>query len=262
MPRYGFALILLLFAVMSCTTSDLGLEPEASPSRYGDSDPQYFGTRHPATHEVHGIDVSKWQGDIDWRRLKRADVAFAYIKSTEGGDHRDENFTRYWNGAKRAGIPRGAYHFYYFCRSAKEQAAWFIANTPRDRSALPPVLDIEWNHQSPSCKMRPDPAIIRREMRVFVKQIEAHYGKRPLIYTTIDFHRQNLEGHFTDYQFWVRSVADHPDNIYDGRAWHFWQYTGTGRVPGINGDADINVFVGNKEQWNTWLASAMGQERP
>ncbi|MEX3010123.1 GH25 family lysozyme [Hoeflea sp. TYP-13] len=256
MPRFGFALIPLLFVLMSCTTSDLGLEPEASPSRYGDSDPQYFGSQHPATHEIHGIDVSKWQGDIDWRRLERADIAFAYIKSTEGGDHRDERFEEYWYGAKRAGVPRGAYHFFYFCRTAKEQAEWFIANTPNDRSALPPVLDIEWNHQSKTCKKRPDPEIVRGEMRDFLKRVEAHYGKRPMIYTTVDFHSQNLEGYFTEYQFWVRSVADHPDNVYDRRAWHFWQYTGTGRVPGITGDTDINVFVGNKEQWDIWLASA------
>ncbi len=256
MRRLGFALILALLAVTSCTTSDLGLELEASPSRYGDADPQFFGDRHPGTHEVHGIDVSKWQGDIDWQRLKRNDVAFAFIKSTEGGDLNDERFREYWNGAKRAGIPRGAYHFFYFCRPASEQAEWFIRNTPKDRTALPPVLDIEWNHTSPTCKKRPPPATIRREMNTFLKRVERHYGKRPLIYTTVDFHRQNLEGHFTDYQFWVRSVADHPDNIYPGRSWHFWQYTGTGRIPGINGDTDINVFVGNAKQWNTWLASA------
>lgn len=256
MLRLCFAVILVLFAAASCTTSDLGLELEASPSRYGDADPQNFGTRHPGTHEVHGVDVSKWQGNIDWNQLKRNGVAFAYIKSTEGGDLRDDRFAQYWDGAKRAGIPRGAYHFYYFCRSGADQAAWFIRNTPRDRSALPPVLDMEWNHKSPTCKKRPPPATVRREMNVFLKRVERHYGKKPLIYTTVDFHRENLEGHFKNYQFWVRAVADHPDNIYPGRTWHFWQYTGTGRIPGINGDADINVFIGNTKQWNNWLASA------
>ncbi|WP_136656280.1 GH25 family lysozyme [Nitratireductor sp. XY-223] len=262
MLRFGFALIPLLALLMSCTTNDLGLEPQVSPSRYGDADPQYFGERHPATHEIHGIDVSKWQGDIDWRRLRRADIAFAYIKSTEGGDHRDERFLEYWHNANRAGIPRGAYHFYYFCRPAGEQAEWFIANTPADPSALPPVLDIEWNHHSPSCKKRPPPHTVRSEMRIFLERVEAHYGKRPLIYTTVDFHRENLEGHFSDYQFWVRSVADHPDAVYRRRTWHFWQYTGTGRLPGIDGDVDINVYAGDQEQWTTWLTGATGQQNP
>ncbi|MCY6379888.1 glycoside hydrolase family 25 protein [Hoeflea prorocentri] len=256
MPRFGFALIPLLLTLSSCMSYDLGLEPEVSPSRYGDSDPQYFGDRHPAKHQIHGIDVSKWQGDINWNKLRRADIAFAFIKSTEGGDHRDERFDTYWHDAKRAGIPRGAYHFFYFCRPAIEQAQWFIANTPRDRSALPPVLDVEWNHHSKTCKLRPEPTTVRREMKVFLDAVEKHYGKRPLIYTTVDFHRQNLEGHFAEYQFWLRSVADHPDNVYHRRTWHFWQYTGTGRVPGIDGDTDINVFVGNKDQWAKWLQSA------
>ncbi len=250
------ALVPLIMVLASCTTADLGVESKVSPSRYGDADPQYFGHRHPAKHPVHGVDVSKWQGDIEWDKLRQADIAFAFIKSTEGGDHRDERFAEYWREAKRAGIPRGAYHFFYFCRPAREQAAWFIRNTPNDRSALPPVLDIEWNHHSKTCKKRPKPATVRKEMAVFLDIVQAHYGKKPLIYTTVDFHEQNLEGHFANYQFWVRSVADHPDNVYRQRDWHFWQYTGTGRVPGITGDADINVFAGNAQQWKEWLAHA------
>ncbi len=253
MLPYGIVLLPLFLLLASCTTSDLGLETIVSPSRYDDADPQNFGHKHPAKHDIHGIDVSKWQGDINWRQLRKADIAFAYIKSTEGGDHVDDRFREYWRGAKRAGIPRGAYHFYYFCRSAREQAQWFIKNTPKDPSALPPVLDIEWNHQSKTCKLRPEPAKVRRDMKTFLRLIEAHYGKRPMIYTTVDFHRQNLQGHLNNYRFWVRSVADHPDQTYPQRDWHFWQYTGTGRVPGISGDTDINVFVGGKDAWREWL---------
>ena len=253
MSPLGLSLLPLLLLFVSCTTSDLGLEPLASPSRYGDTDPQYFGSKHPAKHPIHGIDVSKWQGNIDWRKLRKGGIEFAYIKSTEGGDHTDDRFLDYWNGAKRAGVPRGAYHFYYFCRTAKEQAAWFIANTPKERSALPPVLDIEWNHQSRSCKSRPEPATIRSEMTEFLRLVQAHFGKRPMIYTTVDFHEENLKGYFRNYGFWVRSVAAHPDVTYPKRNWHFWQYTGTGQVPGIKGDTDINVFVGGKSEWKKWL---------
>lgn len=256
MQRIVLTLLPLILIVTSCTMYDFDTQSQVSPSRFGDADPQDFGENHPAKHDIHGIDVSKWQGEIDWNQLRAADIAFAFIKSTEGGDLRDERFLEYWRSAKRAGIPRGAYHFYYFCRPAHEQAAWFIANTPRDRSALPPVLDIEWNGHSPTCKKRPPPETVRREMTIFLNIIEKHFNKTPIVYTTVDFHAQNLEGHFNEYTFWLRSVADHPDNVYRQRDWHFWQYTGTGRVPGINGDADINVFVGNTKQWNRWLVEA------
>ena len=88
-------------------------------------------------------------------------------------------------------MPRGAYHFYYFCRTAEDQARWFIRHVPRDRSALPPVLDMEWNPQSPTCKLRPDAATVRSEMKTFLTMVERHYGKKPIIYTSVDFFDDN-----------------------------------------------------------------------
>ena len=129
-------------------------------------------------------------------------------------------------------MPRGAYHFYYFCRTPAEQAAWFMNHVPRDRSALPPVLDIEWNHQSRTCRRFPDPETVRAEARSFLQLLTAYYGKRPLIYTTVDFYRDNelwkLDGH----HFWLRSVAGHPAEVYPGQRWAFWQYTGHRRRRG------------------------------
>ncbi|MNL64694.1 Lysozyme M1 precursor [compost metagenome] len=93
-------------------------------------------------------------------------------------------------------------------------------------------------------------------MRRFMARIEAHYGRKPIIYTSVDFHRDNLVGAFNDYHFWVRSVAAHPGEIYTGRKWAFWQYTATGVVPGIRGETDINVFSGSARNWNTWVAAA------
>ena len=92
------------------------------------------------------------------------------------------------------------------------------------------------------------PSVVRSDLARFASIIKAHYGKTPIIYTTVDFHRKNLEGHFKGYSFWLRSVADNPDKVYDGRDWTFWQYTGTGIVPGVPGQADISVFSGNSER--------------
>src|SRR5262245_10163417 len=81
---------------------------------------------------VQGIDVSYWQGNIDWQKVSDAGIHFAYIKATEGGDRVDPRFLHNWNAAKEAGVPRGAYHFMYWCRRAKEQAAWFVSKVPGD----------------------------------------------------------------------------------------------------------------------------------
>ncbi len=224
--------------------------------RFSDSDPvDNWEGGGPHGFPVHGIDVSKYQQAIDWQKARSAGVAFAFIKATEGGDRLDDRFIINWHDAKRAGVPRSAYHFYYFCTPAAVQARWFIRNVPKDKGALPHVLDMEWNHKSPSCKFRPSPEKVRAEMETFMSMIASHYGRRPIIYTTVDFHRENLVGHFERDAFWLRSVKAHPRVPYPGRNWVFWQYTGTGRVPGINGDADINVFVGGIDQWRKWLAS-------
>ena len=84
----------------------------------------------PTDYPIHGIDVSKFQGDIDWNAVASSGVKFAWIKATEGGDHADERFQANWEGAKAAGVPRGAYHFVYWCRPPMEEMAFFEQNAP------------------------------------------------------------------------------------------------------------------------------------
>lgn len=226
--------------------------------RFEDRKPHPWDKRAPWLYPVHGTDVSKYQSDVDWSSVRHGDISFAFIKATEGGDRVDDYFQRNWNATKIAGIPRGAYHFFYFCRPAIEQARWFIRHVPRDPAALPPVLDMEWNHLSPSCKLRPQAMTVRAEMKIFLDALEHYYGKRPIIYTTIDFFDINGLSAFKGYSFWLRSVAAHPDELYGKHPWTFWQYTGTGSLPGIKGDADINLFNGDKNSWQSWLKAHMG----
>ncbi len=203
---------------------------------------------------IQGVDVSKYQGDVDWQAVAGSGMRFAWIKATEGGDYLDEKFRQNWELSRAAGITRGAYHFVYWCRSAQQQAAWFVANVPNDPSALPPVLDVEWNPQSRSCPRKLPRAEALADMRIILEGMERAYGKRPVIYTSVDFHRDVLEGEMQDYPIWVRSVKYHPSVKYGDRRWHFWQHTATGQIPGIRGYVDRNCFYGSENDWQTWLS--------
>jgi lysozyme len=220
--------------------------------RFGDDDPYEWTDRRPWSYPIHGIDVSRWQGDINWAEAKSAGVSFAFMKATEGGDVTDPKFATYWQGAKAAGVKRGAYHYFYFCRPAADQARWFIKHVPRDPTGLPHVLDMEWNPRSVTCRLKPEGAKVRAEARRFLDILEAHYGRRPVIYTTVDFFQETGIGRLGGTEFWLRSVAGHPSEVYPRAAWTFWQYSGTGLVPGIEGKVDVNVFRGTPEAWLLW----------
>ncbi|OSP56145.1 GH25 family lysozyme [Pseudoruegeria sp. SK021] len=253
-------LAICLAALTACgggsrNSDTVSVTGRANPSGalvFGDDKPHSWDGHTPAHYDVHGIDVSRWQGHVDWPSVRRSGISFAFIKATEGGDFVDPMFDANWDGARQAGLPRGAYHYYYFCRSALEQAQWFIANVPRDSQALPPVLDLEWTPHSKTCTYRPDGATIRREAKIFLEILQSHYGKRPVIYTSVDFYHETGIGQLRGENFWLRSVAGHPAQVYPGADWTFWQYTGTGRVPGVQGRVDINTFIGSRAQFAAW----------
>ena len=226
-------------------------------SRFKDAKPINFGRVTPAHHAVHGVDVSRWQGEIDWETLRQQGANFVFIKATDGGDHLDPMFRKNWDGAHRAGLKRGAYHFFYWCRSGADQAEWFIRNVPKVKGALPPVIDVEWNHLS-NCKKRPSRAVVLEKMQVFMDRLEKHYGQRPIIYTAPDFYADNLKGAFPNHPFWLRSVAAHPSVRYPGRDWLFWQYSGSGLSQGVGEKIDLNVFHGDEAAWWKWVNKVTG----
>lgn len=227
--------------------------PRVYGQQFRDAKPINFGKRAPKHYQVHGVDVSRWQADIDWMKLRTQGANFAFIKATDGGDHLDPMFQKNWRRAKEAGIKRGAYHFFYWCRVASEQADWFIRNVPKDPDALPPVIDAEYNGES-KCKRRLTRAQYIEKIRVFAERLERHYGKRPIIYTAPDFYADNLSGELKEYPFWLRSVAAHPSVRYPNRRWVFWQYSGSGLSQGVSGKIDLNVFYGSESDWHNWLA--------
>ncbi|MGR3616448.1 MAG: GH25 family lysozyme [Paracoccaceae bacterium] len=240
--------ILLGFVVGLASTVQAG-------PRFKDSHPVKWQGKSPQRYAVHGLDVARFQPAINWRKARRAGIDFAFIKLTEGGDLRDPMFDAHWKGAGLGGVARGAYHFYYFCTPAETQARWFVRNLPRAKGMLPPVLDLEWNPYSPTCTRRPDGAEVRRQARVFLDFVEKSTGQRPIVYTTPEFYRQTQIFKLRGTEFWLRSTAKTPDKTYPGQKWSFWQYTGTGIVPGVEGGVDINVFAGTKRDWRKWYAA-------
>lgn len=198
---------------------------------------------------VRGIDVSHHQGPIDWSAVASDGVHFAFIKATEGGDFTDKRFATNWEQARAAGLVVGAYHFFTLCRPAVEQARHFISVVPAARGTLPPVLDLEFGG---NCSRRPTRVELLAELSVIGEAIRTHYGKLPIWYVTRDFLETYLLAEQTESPLWVRDIYLEPA-LEGGREWLFWQYANRGRIRGIKGPVDLNVFRGDPGQLAGWL---------
>jgi lysozyme len=247
----GFAVAAMLFVLSACAQSPRSFHSEVGAPVHGDNRP------HPAvararTMPIQGMDVARYQGRIDYAKVYASGVHFVYMKSTEGNDYIDPNFRDNWTRARAAGMAHGAYHFMTWCSTAAAQAKWFVKNVPADEDALPPVLDLEWNHDS-SCKKKWDKADVLEKIRVMLAAMEKHTGKLPIIYTDMTFHRDILDGEHFDNAFWVRSTAAEPHERYGNRRWMMWQWTQTGTLNGVVGEVDRNVFYGDENDWTVFL---------
>ena len=125
---------------------------------------------------------------------------------------------------------------------------------PVEADALPPVLDVEPTPDSRTCRRHLERDQTIADMKVVLDEMERHFGKRPVIYTNLQFYNAILAGGaFANYPIWVRSTKHNPALPYGGRDWKFWQYQADGFVPGIDGHVDRNVFYGNRDQWQAFL---------
>ena len=189
-----------------------------------------------ARYPVQGIDVSHHQGRIDWAKLPAQGVDFAYIKASEGGDHRDSRFAENWSASRAAGVATGAYHFFTLCRPGAEQAANFIAAVPLEEAALPPAVDLEYLG---NCSARQSPEQFHRELAAFIAAVEGHFGKPVLLYLTEEFDSAYRVSARVDRPLWLRSLVREPD--FGARPWRLWQVSNFRRLDGIEGRVDWNV---------------------
>lgn len=208
----------------------------------------YFGFLHlnnPSFTEypVQGIDISNHQGVIDWEKLDKRKVQFAFIKSTEGGDFKDKLFAENLRNARLHDIPVGAYHFFTFCKSGEEQAKNFIEAVPKDYDLmLPPVIDVEYGG---NCKLVRTKEDVVADLKTMIAILEKEYGKKVIIYVTRQSYEDFIAGNFTTNPLWFRGIYALPD-VADNRQWTFWQHTNRGRMSGINTLIDLNVYRGSR----------------
>jgi len=193
-----------------------------------------------ARYTVKGIDVSHYQQAVDWRRVER-EYAFVFIKATEGNHLKDQSFRQHWQTLGKLKMKRGAYHFFRPGADAVRQAEHFIRHVKLKPGDLPPVLDVEVTGNVPARQLV-------KGVRQWLRRVEGHYKIRPIVYTNHAFYRQYLQGEVEGYPIWIarygwRTPQTRP-------AWHFWQYSDAGRVGGIAGKVDLNVFSGSLADLN------------
>jgi len=203
----------------------------------------YGDAEYPDGYEIHGIDISHYQGDIDWNKLKTAKienspVKFILIKSTEGSNQLDENFNDNFYQAREHGFIRGAYHFWSNKSTAREQAYFFLAMVHLEPGDLPPVLDVEHKPKNISTEE------FQQNILTWLHIVEDRYHVKPIIYTYYKFKDQYLsDSRFDDYPYWIAHYYVHQME-YQGN-WKFWQHTDAGKLPGIKGYVDLNIYNGS-----------------
>ncbi len=203
-----------------------------------------YGVCIPSGFQVHGMDISHYQGDINWKELARTrqgafPIRFVFMKASEGGDYDDKSFRQNFDSAKAYGFIRGAYHFYNPQTDPLRQADFFIRSVELDSGDLPPVLDIE--------KMGTDEETLRRDLKRWLDRVEAHYEVKPILYTSYKFKTRYLDDSiFNSYPYWIAHY--YVDSVTYQGEWKFWQHTDAGTLPGISGQVDLDIFNGSPEE--------------
>ncbi|KYG35637.1 glycoside hydrolase family 25 protein [Priestia endophytica] len=203
-------------------------------------------------YPVRGVDVSAYQGEIDWKTLAKQDVDFAFIKSTEGSSHVDQYFEDNWKEAKGTSLRTGAYHFFSFDSPGVTQAQNFIKTVPREEGPLPPVIDVEFYGDKK--KNPPNRSKVEKELQTMVKKLEAHYKQHVILYTTKEAYDLYIKGSFKQCDIWIRDVFTKP-SLSDKRTWTFWQYTDREKLEGYDGEEkfiDVNVFNGSEKEFEKY----------
>lgn len=193
---------------------------------------------------LHGVDLSHWQGEVDFTKLASAGIKFCFLKFTEGTNHTDERGLEYLHAARAQGMPAGAYHYFLPKYDPIEQAQHFVRTMVgheehAGKLMLPPVIDVEVKASS---------ALLQKTILQFLEYVEEARGITPILYTSPGFWRSYVGkwDEIVRYPLWVAHYGTtYPSQFYPWVSWQFWQYTPAGRIPGIAGNVDLNLFPGD-----------------
>ena len=202
---------------------------------------------------MRGVDVSSYQGYIDWKEIEDNDIDFAFIKATEGSNFRDKMFRDNIENVADTGIAAGAYHFMSFESDGKRQAENFISTVDGDKIKLPPVIDLElygkYSDKPPSA------SYVREILDVMVEMLYDEYGVYPIIYTNRRAYSLYVSGGYRDCDIWLCDLVKEPA-LPDGREWTFWQYSHTEILSGYDGEEehiDMNIFNGTHTDFRKYV---------
>lgn len=202
----------------------------------------YGEPEYPAEYNVRGIDISHYQNSIKWEKLRNASlnndpVRFIIIKATEGSTLFDDDFNDNFFQAKENDFIRGAYHFFVPGVDAETQANFYLHQVHLVPGDLPPVLDIEKTGKLSKQQLQKD-------VKKWLDIVEKKYGVKPIIYTSYKFKKDFLDTSiFNEYPYWIAHY--YVDKLEYKGDWVMWQHTDCGKVDGIKGCVDCNVFNGS-----------------
>ncbi len=203
-------------------------------------------------YPVRGVDISSYQGDINWETLASQNISFAFIKATEGSSHVDKNFYYNYQESQKTGISVGAYHFFSYDSPGLTQAENYIKTVKPFDGMLPPVIDLEFYGDKE--KNPPERGEVAAQLKDMLNALEEYYGLKPIIYATEKSYELYLSDGYKEYDIWIRNVITNP-KLSDDRDWTFWQFTNRARLEGYSGEEkyiDINVFNGGRDEFDNY----------
>ena len=190
---------------------------------------------------VPGIDVSKWQGSVNWPAVAGDGQKFAFIRVSDGLTYIDELYEANWQGARQAGLIVGAYQYFRPGQDAIQQADLLLQKMgPLVPGVLPPVIDVETADGLP-------PAQVAAKVGQWIDRVEGELGVRPIIYTGKYIWQSSVgSAAWADYPLWIAQYGPVcPDLPVQWADWVFWQTSSTGKVAGVSGNVDTNLFNGD-----------------